>query len=107
MSIKMKIEGGTTNDGTNLCVTCRHAHVLTLRSGGSRVSCDILDWSGGSFVPGPVVECNKYMHANHPRLSDMEEIAWQLRTDKSGRDIGFCSPDKLRKLTREGRIEDE
>lgn len=50
----------------------------------------------GEYVPLRVVECNNYKDVSAPSLRGMEELAWVLRTDKSGRQIGFVSPDRWR-----------
>ena len=101
--IKLKVEGGTTSDGASLCRRCKFAHWLKFRNGREAVSCTKME--GLIFLP--VVSCNKFLDSQHPFLHEMKELAWQLRTDKMGRDIGFVSPEKLKKLQREGKVEDD
>jgi hypothetical protein len=45
-----------------------------------------------------VIECSRYDDKSRPSLGSMQSIAWQLCTDKAGRQIGFLSPrDKARR----------
>jgi hypothetical protein len=45
-------------------------------------------------IHGAVYSCNMYMNASLPRFSMMQEIAWDMKTDKSGKVVGFTAPDK-------------
>jgi hypothetical protein len=44
------------------------------------------------FVPIKVVQCSNFRDKCEPRLREMREVAWVVHTSKSGRRIGFLSP---------------
>lgn len=48
-----------------------------------------------------VTHCTFYDDKRHAPFHEMAKIAWRVRTDVSGRAVGFVSPVELRKLKRE------
>lgn len=93
----IKIQGGTAQDGqSSLCHTCRHATVVKgARLRDEIVECGILG-QGGVRITFPVTFCNSYVDRQHPRIHEMEEIAWVLRTDAKRKQIGLVRASDLR-----------
>lgn len=92
----VKVHGGTPDhSGSTLCHTCRWATIVKGRAVGHEIiKCsEIL-----GRVPFPVTSCTEYSDRRLPSRSDMEDIAWVLRTDSKTRTIGFVKPsqDRLR-----------
>lgn len=92
MSIELKIHQGTGRlTGTSLCRSCCESHVMRDR-GGERVLCTA---NRQEFrVAEPVTECSAYRNKSLPSLYDMREIAWELKTNKQGKTMGFSPPKK-------------
>lgn len=94
--IEIKVREGTISSGPLLCQSCYHG--LVMRDDGNRqiVRCG---WgSHESFIKMKVVQCNRYRNRAEPSLSDMEEIAWRIVTDKRGGKIGFVDPSEFRRI---------
>lgn len=101
--MKLKIQRGTVTDtGRSLCESCRHStiirghkldHELTFCT---KIRAEYDDSKGR--VPFAVSSCSEYDNKATPELWEMKQIAWRLRTDTSGRKIGFMSPDDWREL---------
>lgn len=88
--MRVKIRGGTVTEGQpSLCYTCRYATVIL----GSRPSDEIIECShlsdGHGRITFRVSSCSAYNDRRMPSLSDMEDIAWVLRSDAKRREIGF------------------
>lgn len=97
----VKVQGGTRPSGKRLCDTCKNGLVMTGRADSNElVYCHEM----GEYVPIEVTSCSAYKNKTEPSLHDMKMIAWQLRTEKNGRSIGFVSPAKYRELQRENGI---
>jgi len=95
--MKVKIRGGTVDHGDPpLCSSCRYA---TIARGPSLrdeiVSCSRLPYRR-SLVPFPVHSCTEYSNRAHPTLWQMEEIAWVLRSNPSGKRVGFVQARQLK-----------
>jgi len=92
--VVFKIHRGTPRSDVNLCPSCRHCHRMVEATGRERVLCTanrIIN------MTQPIVECSLYINRTQPTLSDMQEIAWSLMTDKGGRKLGFQSPEQRRR----------
>jgi len=92
-SVVVKMQGGTDREDTNLCGSCRHSHIFTEAARGEKTVFCCYDVR--VRMKGPISQCNKHSDRNQPSLHDMNEIAWQLQTNK-GRHVGFLSPEELR-----------
>ncbi len=94
--MKVKIRGGTVDRGEPpLCETCRHATVArgrTLRE--EVVFCSEMPFTDRR-VRFAVTSCSGYSDRRHPRLYQMEEIAWVLRSDPTRKTIGFVKAGEL------------
>lgn len=94
--MKVKIRGGTVDHGgPPLCETCRHATVArgrTLRE--EVVFCSQMPFTDRR-VRFAVTSCSDYSDRRHPRLYQMEEIAWVLRSDPTRKTIGFVQASDL------------
>lgn len=89
MSIKTKIQEGTGRlTGKPLCFSCRHGVQR-----GSSLCCSY--YGEVQAIREQIFNCNVYLNASLPSLSDMKEVAWELKTS-GGRKIGFYPPKKDR-----------
>lgn len=96
-SVVLKVHNGTQNSGGSLCLTCRNAlHIEASRSGAETLVC-LATPPPGIRITEPVGRCTGYLDRSKPTLWDMQQIAWQLMTDKGGRKIGFCSPEEMQR----------
>lgn len=94
--VVFKIHNGTQQSTANLCANCRHAHrTVGAHIGQESVRC-LVAYNSVVTLRGPIAACNMHSDRNLPTLSDMQEIAWSLMTDKGGRKIGFQSPEQRR-----------
>lgn len=92
MDIAVKIRKGTQQFSTDLCPSCRSSIIWEDDAGEHRI-CEAPSWQ--PFRPaGRVYRCNEYDNSSLPSRSDFERIAWELKTDKSGKVIGFKPPEK-------------
>jgi hypothetical protein len=100
-----KVRHGTpVHEGPALCRTCRHARVIAGTSLNDEVIiCGELP-TPYSRITFKVTECSEYKNRAVPTLGAMQEIAWQLRTDRDGRRVGFMSPDDFEKRREEIRV---
>lgn len=102
--LKIKIREGTRSDGKRLCDTCRHATVMK----GAADSAEVIHCGQvGEFLHFKVVDCNDYDDKAAVSLHALGKIAWVLETDKSGRKIGFTSPDRWRSAHKHENPTDE
>lgn len=90
----LKIKGGTTQGQTNLCKTCRDAHITRDRNNQEITVCNT---GRARLIKAPIAECNRYDNEALPSLYDLKAIAWVVNTDKKTNKVGFLSPDELRK----------
>lgn len=92
--VVLKIHNGTVRGDVNLCLSCRFSHCTTsAQTGRDFIACNV-NYSHPIRMNEAVARCNQYQDKNKPTLSDMNEIAWTLMTDKGGRKIGFQSPEQ-------------
>lgn len=90
----MKIHKGTPIHSKSLCDTCKRAQRLKgMAESQEHVYCNELQ----QFVHIKVSECSKYTKEGSTSLWDMQQIAWKVCTDKSGKRIGFLSPSDIHK----------
>lgn len=99
--MRIKIQGGTVQNGeSSLCHTCRYATIARgARLRDEIINCGMLGYHN-SRVTFPVTSCTDYVSRQHPRLSEMEEIAWILRTDARRTRVGFVPSKSLRPRAR-------
>ena len=92
--MRLRVHGGTPDHGEpTLCHTCRWATIVRGRS----VSHEIIKCSEIlGRVPFAVTSCTEYNDRRRPSRTDLEDIAWVLRTDSKTRTIGFVKPDPNR-----------
>ncbi len=81
-----KVQPGTTT----LCVKCEYGQIVTFDNGATTVLCH----HGMQIVKvhRAVRHCNEFEARNAPSKHAMEQIAWTVRTDKSGKVVGFTPP---------------
>lgn len=89
--MKIRVIGGTVeNHSQSLCQTCRNGMITKGPAESSeRVRCECL--AADPVMPQPIVSCTSYDDKSRPSLHDMRSIAWILRTDQSGKAIGFVT----------------
>ena len=94
--MRIKVRGGTVDHGRrSLCESCRWSTIIR----GSKldeqiVECDQLSYRN-QRVPFPVTSCSRYLDRNHPKVREMEEIAWILRSDPHRSQVGFIRSNRL------------
>lgn len=90
-----KVRKGTPiHHEPTLCASCRFGTVV--EGGGLNdgfTYCSHIE----ERVRVHVTACSRFNDRSQPSLYDLRLIAWELRTDKGGRRIGFISPQDLRK----------
>lgn len=85
----IKILNGAQSGQMDLCPTCRYASIWIDARGEHR-----LCQSSTRMTPrGKVSQCSDYTDRREPHISDLRAIAWELRTDKKGKAVGFAAPD--------------
>ena len=94
--MKIKVRGGTADLGQpSLCESCRWSTVIR----GTRLHEEIVECARLTYpnprIPFPVASCSDYLSRNHPRVREMEEIAWILRSDPRRNEIGFVRSCRL------------
>lgn len=75
-----------------LCNTCSYGQVMEYASGRIDVICN--ESSPGIRLPQAVVKCSAYVDKATTSEYDLKQIAWTIRTDKSGKVLGFAPPKK-------------
>lgn len=70
--------------------------------GDEVVYCDKLD----KPITFPVVKCNAYADTVQLPLWQLEQIAWNILTDRSGKRIGFRPPGETKRLIRDGKVQE-
>lgn len=88
----IKVLGGTAKDEF-LCRTCRSSHIMGTGGVTETVICNN-NWNKLVNITRKVTACNGYSDRRQIPLSDLEEIAWTVTTDKSGAKVGFKPPEK-------------
>lgn len=68
-----------------LCRSCTYGMVMEKAGGDPYVFCNNIH----RFVPPNLAACSDYHHKDQPTKWELEKIAWQVRTDRSGKVIGF------------------
>lgn len=76
----------------SLCFSCNGGHVAEFDDGSVAVLCQ----AGLRTVQilRPVVRCSEYTDRASTSKFDMEKIAWTIKTNASGKAIGFDRPKK-------------
>lgn len=74
---------------TSLCDSCRHMHRFTRVRGQEVRICNV---QRSMHVPSDIVSCSMYHDKSQPDKYDLQEIAWKLGLDKSGKVTGFEPP---------------
>ena len=94
-SQRMNVRRGTPlHHGESLCESCRSG-MTVIGTGGldeDQHYCHKLGGEAPRRMTMKVAACTGYDDKRLPSIYDMRQIAWELRTDKSGRKIGFLSP---------------
>lgn len=88
----MKLKMHTSQRG--LCATCREALIIEHDNGDIETRCHA--WGAAEMIRirRPVVRCSDYDAKFAQPRYELEKIAWVIRTDKSGKTIGFAPPSK-------------
>lgn len=91
--MRFKIYGGTARDDEpSLCLSCRRATIIRGRTLHDEIiECSMLD-RDDNRVTFPVTSCSSYSDRRQPTIFQMEQIAWELRSDRKAGPIGFHPP---------------
>jgi hypothetical protein len=91
--VKVTVKGGTPEGCSSLCRSCTNGHIITgFRASEEEVFCRIFCIE--REIHFPVRECTFYTDKRLATKTEMEEIAWHLRSTngKPTRNLGFLSP---------------
>jgi hypothetical protein len=93
-----KVKHGTPiHHKPSLCLSCRNATVVQgLAESDKVIYCSELP-RYFDIMNRVVDQCSKYDDRRTPPLGEMKKIAWPIVTDKSGKQVGFMSPQDFRK----------
>ena len=90
--VKVTVKGGTPEGCESLCRSCAQGHIITgFRASDEEVFCRTFYIE--REIHFPVRECTFYQDKRLATKSEMEEIAWHLRstTSKPCRNLGFVA----------------
>jgi hypothetical protein len=91
--VKVAVKGGTPEGCESLCRSCARGHIITgFRASEEEVFCRTFYIE--REIHFPVRECTFYEDRRLASKTEMEEIAWHLRstTSKPNRNLGFVGP---------------
>jgi hypothetical protein len=91
--VKVTVKGGTPEGCESLCRTCTRGHIITgFRASDEEVFCRTFYIE--REIRFPVRECTFYEDKRLASKTEMEEIAWHLRSTsgKPCRNLGFVGP---------------
>jgi hypothetical protein len=91
--VKVTVKGGTPEGCSSLCHSCTNGHIITgFRASEEEVFCRTFCIE--REIHFPVRECTFYTDKRLATKTEMEEIAWHLRSTngKPTRNLGFVSP---------------
>ena len=84
-----KVYGGTPIGNDSRCDTCTHARIIQGYAESEKiVLCTSL--YDPIRIPFKVSQCTDYNDKRVPSKTDMEEIAWIIRTKNVNRQVGFA-----------------
>ena len=94
--MRIKVRGGTVDHGRqSLCESCRWSTVVR----GPKVGEEIVECQQLSYrnqrIAFRVTSCSRHSNRSEPTLTDMEAIAWVLRSDPRRNQVGFVHSSKL------------
>lgn len=106
--MRIKVHGGTAAESnTPLCHTCRFASVIRGPGLGDEIiECRRLS-DARTRVAFRVTFCTDYNDRRQPSVSEMEEIAWVLKTDAKQRQVGFVPARNVSHLWRHHLDDDD
>ena len=86
MKLKINIK-----ENIGLCGKCKYSHVIE-RGNKTSVRCNQLD----AFIGERITSCTRFYDANLSTVSEMEELAWLLKTNDKNK-VGF-DPERGREV---------
>lgn len=98
------IRGGKPQVSESLCNSCYWAHIQRgFAESEEIILCAFL--RPVRLVPFKVSQCTDYNDKRVPSKSDMEEIAWIIRTKDINRQVGFTKEDGRNETEKEAGLE--
>jgi hypothetical protein len=89
MSIAVKIQGASPQDGESLCQTCRYAHIQRgFRESEETVFCGYND-AGLRPIRFKVAACTDYTNRTVPNRWELEQMALLIDVPRARRKTGF------------------
>lgn len=76
-----------------LCISCRESQCIEYEDGSTQTLC-FQYGSPGMLIRKPVVKCNEYDRRGALNRHELEKLAWTIRTDRSGKTVGFKAPQR-------------
>jgi len=105
MSLR-KVYGGTPIGNESRCVTCANARIIEGYAESERlVFCDAMYPT--TRIPFNVRQCSMYEDKRLPDFSQMEKIAWEIRSKNAGAVSGFVLASDIEKSVPEQTAEEE
>ena len=95
--MRFKVVGGTAKGRSEpLCSSCNHSHIMEDEQGNVTIQCSYYGFGRESIVINKkIIKCNNHEERHRTPLHQLERIAWVLRTDRFGKQIGFKPYSKL------------
>lgn len=90
----MRIKVARERNRHGLCGSCRNAHIVDFDNGTYEIFCAERAYGNRPIIRRPVVHCTDHMDKARATQHEMEQLAWVVRTDKSGKVLGFRPPEK-------------
>lgn len=95
----IRIKHGTPDHTKSMCDTCCYAQKLKGHAESQEyIRCSVFK----RFMGFKVAECSNYEKLGALSLWQMQDMAWKICTDKSGKRIGFLSPAEINKRREKG-----
>lgn len=77
-----------------LCASCAEGQIVEFANGATETYCHELGVHQPFRILRPVSRCSHFLHMASPTKYEMEKIAWELKTDRGGKVLGFAPPKK-------------
>lgn len=91
MSLRLKTQ---PDPSAHLCRRCRLGRVAENESGRISSTCSYGDSSRSKSIDFVVTQCSQFDNKSVPSVWDMEQLAWIITTNSTGKATGFKPPKK-------------
>ena len=91
--IEFKINGATPKSGKAICMSCKHASIVSGQNCEERIVCGAGIFTPLNVVTFKVAQCGSYHPMNVPWKYEMEQMAWIVEARRRG-PTGFQKPEE-------------